>query len=64
MIIKSATGDNAATACSTKVLSTNLTSALGRFAANLFPAPAAAIIAAVLLIMTVNYCQLRGEYLI
>jgi len=28
-------------------------------AANLFPAPAAAIIAAVFLIMTVSYCQLR-----
>ena len=48
----------------TKVLSINLTKALGRFAPNLFPAPAPAIIAAVLLIMTVSYCQLRGEYLI
>ena len=59
-----AMGARFATACSTKVLSSNLTNAFGRFAPKRFPAPAAAMIAAVLLIMTVNYCQLRGENLI
>ena len=47
------------TACSTRVLSINLTKALGRFAPNLFPAPAPAIIAAVLLIMTVDLLPIK-----
>ena len=52
-MINWAIGAKFATACSTKVLSTNLTRAFGKSAPKRFPAPAAAIIAAVLLIMTV-----------